>query len=392
MSHIQKKRVISKRQDKVITKYQARVNLPGKREQTRSFDRLTDAQSWVRRIEAGRDRGERLDLRRAKESLREYGEDWRARQQHRSSTAARVESILRLHIYPHLGERTLGSLRHGDIERWVATLSKDHSPGTVRLYFGILSSVLTSAVLDQIIASSPCMKVPLPKNSKSEILIPDVAEVMEIAREIVPYLRLPVLLAAGTGLRLGETFGITADRVDIEHRRITIDRQLLTPYRGPAALGPLKTPTSKRNVILPRKLIEPLEVLVDAASLRESPGFVFMGPQGRPIRRGGVSENMTRAVKRAGISRTITFHSLRHHFASLLIRQGLSVAAVQKALGHASPSQTLSVYTHVWNDNEAQTIEAIDRALSAAYADSLATQPRLSLPVLDPELFDMIGS
>jgi integrase len=42
------------------------------------------------------------------------------------------------------------------------------------------------------------------------------------------------------------------------------------------------------------------------------------------------------------------FHDLRHGFASALITAGCSVTAVQRALGHASASTTLDVYSHLW--------------------------------------------
>jgi site-specific recombinase XerD len=48
--------------------------------------------------------------------------------------------------------------------------------------------------------------------------------------------------------------------------------------------------------------------------------------------------------------------------ASSLIASGLSVAAVQAVLGHASPAETLEVYTHLWPSDEERTRSAIDAA------------------------------
>ena len=59
-------------------------------------------------------------------------------------------------------------------------------------------------------------------------------------------------------------------------------------------------------------------------------------------------------------------HDLRHYYASLLIRYGESVKTVQARLGHASASETLDTYSHIWPDAEDRTRDAIDEVLGKA--------------------------
>ncbi len=61
----------------------------------------------------------------------------------------------------------------------------------------------------------------------------------------------------------------------------------------------------------------------------------------------------------------ITGPTLRHVAASSLIAGGLSVAAVQAVLGHATPSETLDVYTHLWPTDEDRTRAAIESSARA---------------------------
>jgi integrase len=63
---------------------------------------------------------------------------------------------------------------------------------------------------------------------------------------------------------------------------------------------------------------------------------------------------------------------VRHYYASLLIRHGESVKAVQARLGRATAAETLDTYSHLWPDAEDQTRAAIDSVLGAP-ADSLRT-------------------
>lgn len=65
-------------------------------------------------------------------------------------------------------------------------------------------------------------------------------------------------------------------------------------------------------------------------------------------------------------------HSLRHFYASLLIRHGESVKVVQPRLGHATATETLDTYSHLWPDSEDRTRDAVDAVLGIP-ADSLRT-------------------
>jgi integrase len=72
------------------------------------------------------------------------------------------------------------------------------------------------------------------------------------------------------------------------------------------------------------------------------------------------------AAVTAGLGNEVTFHDLRHYYASLLIRHGESVKVVQKRLGHKSAVETLDTYSHLWPDSEDRTREAVDEVLGQA--------------------------
>ena len=63
--------------------------------------------------------------------------------------------------------------------------------------------------------------------------------------------------------------------------------------------------------------------------------------------------------------RALRWTALRHFYASLLIRHGESVKTVQARLGHASASETLDTYSHLWPDSDDRTRAAVDAVLSA---------------------------
>jgi integrase/recombinase XerD len=75
-------------------------------------------------------------------------------------------------------------------------------------------------------------------------------------------------------------------------------------------------------------------------------GFVFLNARGRPIRRESVWAIVRDAARRAGITRKVSPHTLRHTFATHLVEGGADLAAVQELLGHADISTT-QIYTHL---------------------------------------------
>ena len=91
-----------------------------------------------------------------------------------------------------------------------------------------------------------------------------------------------------------------------------------------------------------------------------------------------------RVVSKAGIE-DFTFHSLRHTFASQLVRNGVDLYVVQKLLGHASPKMTQR-YAHLREDMLKDAIKKIDRQFeSVLYNTALANSTDLAHPSFSGE-------
>jgi len=78
-------------------------------------------------------------------------------------------------------------------------------------------------------------------------------------------------------------------------------------------------------------------------------GRVFLNGRGRPLRREAVWTIVRDAARRAGITKAVSPHTLRHTFATHLVEGGADLAAVQELLGHADISTT-QIYTHLDRD------------------------------------------
>ena len=102
------------------------------KEHARHFKRKVDAQRWLDEMTAAMVTGQYVDPAAGRMTFREYAERWRATQVHRPTTAAHVETMLRRHVYPALGDKRLGSVLPSDVQSLVKQLSLAPRPGDRR--------------------------------------------------------------------------------------------------------------------------------------------------------------------------------------------------------------------------------------------------------------------
>ena len=200
----------------------------------------------------------------------------------------------------------------------------------------------------------------------------DVEEVRALLKELNGTKRLIAGLLYGSGLRLGEALGLRVQDLALGLGQITVregkgghDRITMVPDRLADAL---------RRQIRRREALHDADlergagwVLVPRALARSRPdlgrslGEQFLFPSsrlrrdtrtGRPGRHHLHPSAMARAVKEAalnaGIRKRVTCHTLRHSFATHLLRSGHDIRTVQELLGHRNVRTTM-VYTHVLN-------------------------------------------
>ena len=350
--------------------WQATVRGPDGRERTKTYERKVDAQRWASVMEADKARGQWIDPIAGRVSFGQFASAWAAGQVWRPTTAEGVRRRLEHHVLPYLGDVPLATLRPGQLQAWVKGRSEELAPSTVQVLVQTVRSVLLAAVNDRLIASSPANGLRLPKAEHTEVVPLSVEQVTAVREAMQERFQAAVTVAAGAGLRQGELFGLSVDRVDFLRRTITVDRQLVTVTgEGPHLASP-KTESSRRTIPVPDVVLSAM-----SAHLSKFPtgpdGLIFTTERGQPVTRNRSGHLWRAAAKRAKLPEDTSWHDLRHFYASVLIRAGESVKVVQKRLGHASAAVTLDTYTHLWPSDEDRTRGAIESVLGTGEGTTL---------------------
>lgn len=337
--------------------WRARYRDEAGKEHARHFSRKVDAQRWLNEVTASIVTGYYVAPRAGRVTFKAFAEEWRSSQVFRPSTAALVEGAFNKRVYPVIGDKPLDSILPSHVQALVSKLAEMYAPRTVSVTYSYVSSVFKAAVRDRRIQRTPCESIRLPEIVPARVNPLGVETVLQIADAMPAHLRAIVITAAGTGMRQGEIFGLTVDRVDFLRRTITVDRQL-NGQAGSQEFGPPKTTSSNRVIPLPAFV--GLELSRHLATEGISDGLIFRGGRGAALSRSTFGDIWRRAAP------GVDFHELRHFYASLLIRHGESVKTVQARLGHKNAQETMDTYAHLWQDSDVRTREAVDLVLNLA--------------------------
>jgi len=179
-------------------------------------------------------------------------------------------------------------------------------------------------------------------------------------------------LASTTGLRRAELVGLRWADVDLDRGMLRV-AHTVTEVRGQLLQqDDARTDAAERTFALDARTVESLrrwrlrqteERVACPAGVWIDSGRVFTRQDGSGHRPKRLSSAFTALVDRIGLPR-IGVHGLRHSYATAALRAGVSPEVVSKRLGHASIVVTLSIYAHVFEQDDQA---AAERAAAAIY-------------------------
>ena len=226
----------------------------------------------------------------------------------------------------------------------IAVTTQNRIVSGLRMFFHFLA-------IEDVISENPADMLDLPRNPRH---LPDVLSNDEIEQILATFdksrddgFRNSVIIEVlyGCGLRVSEL-------VELRLSQLYLDEEcLLIQGKG----------DKQRWVPINRHAIELLKIYITGprSEMKIKHGnenYVFLSRLGRKLSRQYVFMFIKDAVAKAGIHKMVSPHSLRHSFATELVRNGADLRAVQEMLGHESITTT-EIYTHLDHKYLRETIE-----------------------------------
>ncbi len=337
-----------------------------------------EAQAKLTELLAAVGRGEHVDPSKVAiaRHIADRIEQWASADDIGARTAEGYRKLLDRQIVPHIGDVPLQRLGTADVERWHRTLrAAGLASRTIGHAHRLLAKALSDAVrhgqLMRNVAGREGQRAPKVTDAKPARVL-KAEEVASFVDRLQGHPLYPhAMVGLFCGLRSAELLAlrwssIQGATLDVSHALEELDGQ------APTLKAP-KTTAGVRNVTMPSIVVEALQAhRLQVLELRMALGLgklpadalVFAALNGEPLRPSNLSAAWGRTVTALGLPR-LRFHDLRHSHVSQLIANGLDVVLISKRIGHANPSITLKLYSHMFRSDDAAAADAIDRALGA---------------------------
>ena len=343
--------------------YDSRLRDPAGRVYTRTFNTKREAEDYEAQERNGRNRGTWVDHRRAKTTFNDVAAEWLASNPaKRPSARVRDEGVIRLHLVPVIGGRSIGAITPLDVQRMVNAWAEVARPRTVKRQYGVLRAVLVMAVQRDYIGRTPCRGIRLPEVEQKvrRIVTPDeLAALADAAGRNRPM----IYVGAVLGLRWGEVAALRVRDVDFLRGELTVSHTLSRGAKGVIHEGPPKSDLGRRTMAVPAPLMAMLSDHLAEHGLTgaDSDCRVFASPEGCTLAYNNWRRRAWAPACEAVGLEGLGFHDLRAACATGMVAEGVDVKTAQTRLGHSDPRLTLAIY--------AQATTAADRAAADRLAE-----------------------
>ena len=257
-------------------------------------------------------------------------------------TKAVTPSFNRLQAF--LSDTPLEYITSKIIDQFISSVNSK-SKFAASLYYRTLKAAFNKAVVWNYIQENPFNKIKSPKVVKSFPVYLSEAEVILIFNKTEDQLLKDIFTTAFyTGMRLSELINMKWNWIDFEEKIIVVKNT-----------AEFRTKNERDRIIPIHHKIT--QILKRQASIRRrlKDDYVFNRYVGVKLNEDFISKQFKKAVRASDINEKIHFHSLRHSFASALIKHGVSLYIVKELLGHSNITTT-QIYSHLDNGSLSQAI------------------------------------
>lgn len=289
----------------------------------------------------------------------------------KESTYATYTNIIENHLKPTIGKKKIENITNEDLQNFIILKlnisgvnsdKKKLALKTVKDMITLIKNTLNTAIQQKIIPfQNFYCKFPT-SSTKSHLKIFSTEE----QRMLFQYLtdnpnpkNLGILLCLQTGLRLGEICGLQWQDINLENKTLIIHRTLQKIYikeknrcYSKIIIDTPKTKTSNRTIPLNYDFINLIK------SFYEDKSYYFITNNKNYLEPHRYRHYYQKLLYSLNLPK-LTFHSLRHTFATQAIELGIDYKTISEILGHSNISTTLNLYVHPKTEHKRKCLDLV---------------------------------
>lgn len=287
-----------------------------------------------------------------------------------------------------LGRTLIEQVESDDIQRFLNNLIENKSLSTTKKTFSLLKQFFEYYYAKDI-NNNPMNLVRLPKKQviydvsnvvdNEEMVVLSDSEIERLSEELSkPYQEGKVgysyghmlLFTLWSFMRIGEVIALQYKDIDFETKTLKVykaygkerDRSEGAKNKYKWVLTTAKTKSGRRTLYLYEKAWDNLMLHIQEHYPNAKPDtFIFFTKQGNPMPDQFLNNMLSKALERAGITKKITIHGLRHTGISFFLRHGVSDEVISKQAGHSDIATTHKVYYTVIEEQQRSAFNNLDK-------------------------------
>ena len=293
------------------------------------------------------------------------------------SSISAYHTIVYAGLVPYFSDK---EINNNTVQQYVidCTIKKKYSKRTVQDHVKVLTYILKEGENNGL-CKAQIFDIELPsildfrKRESKAFSVSDIKKLRSylVDNSVDNIYNLAILVSLSLGLRIGEVTGLKFSDFDFRSKMVRISRtsqrinvydELTGEYRNTLVnVGTTKTKSSNRKIPVSESLLNLIEIHLKEKSLDD---FIFKGKFTKmPMDNRLLREKYYDVLKKLNLQ-MITFHGLRHTFASNCIASNIDIKTTSAMLGHSDVKMTLEIYTHPSFEQKKAAINKLGKLFS----------------------------
>ena len=290
------------------------------------------------------------------------------------STFQRYESIYRNYIKDSMiAGNKLVKTKSLQLQKFYNELSKKgYSYSQINTLNTVLKVFFNWCIDNDYILKNPCTKISI-KGNKNDIINSQRKDVEILTEKEIKTIKehvkgsdfeLIFLLDLATGLRQGELLALDWEHINLKDKTLKVEKSVKEVYvyddentkHIETIFQTPKTLNSFRTVPIPNALVDILKTIPNKS------GLLFADKDNEPLKGKNVSTQWAKILKECKIPHK-KFHSIRHTYASMLLKKGVDIESVAELMGHSAISIT-QIYLHSSSKSKNKSVNKLNSILN----------------------------